>query len=558
MSWTVHEDEYKSAEPDLEQILQNVRRENDVESTAPSGKYTKCSQVFTQPTLFTAASPISVGCDALSNNWGFASPMGSPNIVRPFSSYVQQNNIPPQFHQNLTIPFEQQPKTSDSFSLSSLNGKRRGHNLDSQGSGELRRRSLAADEQNSTGMNGLSFSDRSNTSNVSVSKFSTSGSPSLGAGNNGISFDAFQGKVYETAKDQQGCRFLQKWLDANCNTEAVQALMNEIIPYVGELMKDQYANFLLQKLFDVMPSDVRLKVAQVAAPNIASIAMTPHGTFSVQKMIETISTPEEMKMIREALSEDVVRLVKDAHGNHVIQKVLQRFSSTDKQFIYDAVSKDCVGIATNKQGCCVLQRCLEYASPTQKSSLVTHILSCCLEIVQDPFGNYVLQYVLDANDSKINDTIAIAFLPHVVHLCMNKFSSNVMEKVLRGASVQIQETYVERMCNPDIVSCLIQDDFGNYVLQTALTISNPTQAENLVAAIRPLLPLIKSAPYAKKLESKMDSSIKRSEGSFRQHTDFDDGLRVTSSTLSEQKRDRGGNGYENLYNQSSPASWIPS
>lgn len=557
MSWTVHEDEYKSAEPDLEQILRNVRRESDEGNKAPLGKYTKSSQLFTPPTLFTAASPVSAGCDALSGNWGFPSPMSPPNVVRPFSSYAQQNNMSSQIPQNLRIPFEHQPKTVDSFLISPINGNRRGQNIETQGSVDLRRRSLATDDHNSIDTNGLSFSERNTISNISISKFSNSGAPSLVVPTTNNSFDAIQGKVYETAKDQHGCRFLQRWLEMNCNTEAVQALMSEIIPHVGELMMDQYANFLLQKLFDVMPRDVRLKVAKVAAPKIASIAMTAHGTFSVQKMIETISCPEEMEMIREALSEDVVRLVKDAHGNHVIQKVLNRFHPVDKQFIYDAVSKDCVGIATNKQGCCVLQRCLEYASPSQKSALVNHILSCCLEIVQDPFGNYVLQYVLDENDSKINDTIAIAFLPHVVHLCINKFSSNVMEKVLRGASVQIQETYVERMCNRDIVTRLIQDDFGNYVLQTALMISNPVQAENLVVAIRPLLHLIKNAPYAKKLESKIDSILKRSEGSFRQQPDFDEGVRVIPSAMSEQKRDRRENGYDNMYNQSSPTPWIP-
>lgn len=556
MSWTVHEDEHKSNEPDLEQIFLGTRKWNEEVTTKPSENYTKNSQLFSPPTLFLAASPSSLGCDALSPNWGFSTSPTSSNVVRPFFSYSQQPNVNSQVTQGLNASFEPHHKTSEIFPSSTVNGKRRGHNIEGQG-GNLRRRSLTVDERSSADLNAFSFSERSNTSNISSSKNSSPCSQSLAISNHNNSVEALSGEIYETAKDQHGCRFLQRWLETNCNAEAVQSLMNEIIPHVGELMTDQYANFLLQKLFDVMPSDVRLKVAQVAAPKIASIAVTPHGTFSVQKMIETISSPEELEIIREALSEDVVRLVKDAHGNHVIQKVLNRFRSADKQFIYDAVSKDCVGIAMNKQGCCVLQRCLEHASPSQKSSLVNHILSCCLDIVQDPFGNYVLQYVLDEKDSKINDTIAIAFLPHVVHLCMNKFSSNVMEKVLRGASIQIQETYVERMCNPDIVSCLIQDDYGNYVLQTALMISNPVQAEILVTAIRPLLPLIKNAPYAKKLESKMDSIIKRSEGSFRQHSDFDEGIRVLGS-ISEQKRDRRGNGYANRYAHSPPSAWIQS
>lgn len=331
----------------------------------------------------------------------------------------------------------------------------------------------------------------------------------MSAFSNGITAENIRGRVYETAKDQHGCRFLQRWLDTNYDGEAVQVIMSEIIPHVAELMTDQYANFLVQKLFDIMPHDVRYNVAQVAAPHIAHIALTPHGTFSVQKLIETIATREEMEVIRESLNHDVVRLVKDVHGNHVIQKVLQRFEHPDKEFIYEAVSTDCAAIATNKQGCCVLQRCLEFASPAQHKALVACILQVCLQIVQDPFGNYVLQYVLEANEPGVNDVIAKAFLPHLVPLCMNKFSSNVMEKVLRGATLPVREMYVEHMRNAEIVASLMQDDFGNYVLQTALTMTSTAQAETLVAVIRPLMPMIKNAPYAKKLEAKMDLIMKK-------------------------------------------------
>lgn len=575
MSWTVHEDEYKSVEPDLEQILQNVGKQDDDTNVTPTGKYTKSSQVFTVPASLTpAALNVSGSGDTIKPNWLYSQPATSPSVSRYQNRQsLSQSSISPHYSQPSAMHFERPPKVSpDSYTVSPMVQKRRSHHLEHMMTPEHQKRVLGQEDVHGgagVDMNSVPpFSDWSSIS--SIGKFQNSGSLALPAGTN-ITAEALQGKVYDTAKDQHGCRFLQRWLDTNCNPEAVQVIMNEIIPHVAELMTDQYANFLLQKLFDIMPTDVRHSVARVAAPKISSIAMTPHGTFSVQKMIETISSREEMELVREALSEDAVRLVKDAHGNHVIQKVLQRFRYADKQFIYDAVAKDCVAIAKNKQGCCVLQRCLEYASPIQKTTLVSHILSCCLDIVQDPFGNYVLQYVLEEKDSKINDTIAIAFLPHVVHLCMNKFSSNVMEKVLRGASVQVQEMYVEMMCNPEIVSRLIQDDYGNYVLQTALVISNPSQAENLVAAIRPLLPLIKSAPYAKKLEGKMDAIHKRTNGGEsvtssygRVHVSgdpFDGALRSGPAGMTEHKHDlRRVNGYDNRYLHHHPtaSAWIPS
>lgn len=560
MAWTVHEDEYKTEGYDnLEEILQYVVHTEEAAPPKAPGKYTKSSQVFAAPAPLTAAvlsSPVK------QHNLANAVPW-QPQSHTPGNSSFHAMSVP--YATSQATP--QRRHTNNSGNGSGSGSRFNGHYAPQY---DRTPKSVSGGEPYAVspgaGRRGVSMPQKEHMMGMDVNSMPMadvmmqkdglgpqdmmgggtygdwSGNGSRYAQNGSITADSLRGKVYETAKDQHGCRYLQRWLDTNCDPEAVHVLMDEIIPHVAELMTDQYANFLIQKLFDVMPDDVRYKVALVAAPQISMIALTPHGTFSVQKMIETISTRDEMEIIREALSRDVVRLVKDAHGNHVIQKVLQRFDFDDKEFIYRAVATDCVSIAKNKQGCCVLQRCLEYASPRQKKALVDQVLSCCLHIVQDPFGNYVLQYVLEAHDSKINDTIALAFLPHLVHLCINKFSSNVMEKVLRGATQPVQEMYVEEMCNPEIISRLIQDDFGNYVLQTALSINAPPQAEQLVNAIRPFMPLIKNAPYAKKLEGKMEAVARKMEGNtYRPSRDFDIVSRPANMGSPHGKYDRSPN-----------------
>ncbi|KEG10883.1 putative pumilio/PUF RNA binding protein 3 [Trypanosoma grayi] len=515
--WTVHEDEYKSAEFNLAGFLESGVGEGEDKAAKPIGVYTKCSQVFATPSATPADSiPLSSHRHNTNIAWTstqnpFSSPLprnlfSHPQAATPSQSSIMRVDAP---------PFEPSPKSiaaTVSYAASSPVGKR--------GMTPTQMSHVVAPEhlnpQIIMPMDDASGrgKDRSTAQYLEWNNHPVTAyhhpHVAVRAYGSSTTADNLRGTVYETAKDQHGCRFLQRLLgDSNFDREIARVIMNEIVPHVAELMTDQYANFLVQKLFDIMPPDVRYDVARVAAPHITVIALTPHGTFSVQKMIETIATREEMNILREALSKDVVQLVKDAHGNHVIQKVLQRFNHADKDFIYTAVAGDCVSIAKNKQGCCVLQRCLEYASDSQRETLVKHILGCCLQIAEDPFGNYVLQYVLESNNSKTTDTIAIAFLPHLVQLCMNKFSSNVMEKVLRGASQPVQEMYVETMCSPDVVARLIQDDFGNYVLQTALTICSIAQAETLVSVVRPLMPTIRNAPYAKKLEGKIESIVHR-------------------------------------------------
>lgn len=562
MSWTVHEDEYRSAGPNLEEILQQVVDEDEEPRAKPTGKYTKSSQVFASPSPLTPAELSTPVKDPLESFASWLRPHTPSNSSPPGNvpPFIPTQPSPRGKYGRFTSggsPYGRTPKsvTSDVYTPHAYN--KRGmvpphvDPMDPMVSADGRKLVAMIPMDDVPSQDLIAGGHYLDWSNPVGSKYPPQG-PMMN-GYNTVTADSLRGKVYETAKDQHGCRFLQRWLDTNYDEEAVQVIMNEIIPHVAELMTDQYANFLVQKLFDIMPEDVRYSVARVAAPNISKIALTPHGTFSVQKMIETISSRPEMEIVREALSKDVVRLVKDAHGNHVIQKVLQRFEYADKEFIYEAVAEDCVAIAKNKQGCCVMQRCLEFASPVQKKKLVSQILGCCLQIVQDPFGNYVLQYVLEAHDSSINDSIAVSFLPHFVHLCMNKFSSNVMEKVLRGASSRVQQMYVDTMCEEAVASRLIQDDFGNYVLQTALSISTPQQADALVAVIRPLMPLIKNAPYAKKLEGKMDA-ICRKNGGFRSTNEYDTISRPLHNGTPKYER-VGGYGHHRFPAEPRPTSW---
>lgn len=513
--WTVHEDEYNCSKTGLVGLPQNGLGGDDDKASKPIGVYTKSSQVFATSLM------TSTECTPMNNHkynsnvlWTRSQTPASPVLSNGVVNHPQAaTSCQTGFMRIDAPPFEPTPNkiASAMYSVSSpvtkrgMSSKQMSHVNVSEG--RNLRAVMSMDDINCREKN-RSASHFVEWSNNIVNPYS---SQIAVRGHSGpVTAESLQGSVYDTAKDQHGCRFLQRLLaEANGDGEIPLIIMNEVVPHVAELMVDQYANFLIQKLFDIMPHNVRYNVARVAAPKLASIALTPHGTFSVQKMVETIATREEMEILREALSKNVVRLVKDVHGNHVIQKLLQRFSPSDKDFIYDAVGSDCASIAKNKQGCCVLQRCLEYASESQKKALVNQILSCCLQIADDPFGNYVLQYVLEFNDITTKDTIALAFLPHLVQLCMNKFSSNVMEKVLRGASQHVQEMYVETMCSPDIVSQLIQDDFGNYVLQTALSICSFAQAEALVSVVRPFMSTIRNAPYAKKLEGKLEGIANR-------------------------------------------------
>jgi hypothetical protein len=215
---------------------------------------------------------------------------------------------------------------------------------------------------------------------------------------------------------------------------------------------------LCQKLLDYCNDEQRTIIVETVAKDLVGISLNMHGTRAVQKMIESLSTSRQVissqihnallfslifnlplltcltflqiRLIIVALTPNVVTLIKDLNGNHVIQKCLHRLSAADNQFIYDAVSRHCVEVATHRHGCCVLQRCIDHASIAQRAQLVTEVTHNALPLVQDPFGNYVVQYVLDLGDAMFSDAVIRRFVGSVCTLSVQKFSSNVIEKVM--------------------------------------------------------------------------------------------------------------------------------
>ena len=95
--------------------------------------------------------------------------------------------------------------------------------------------------------------------------------------------------------------------------------------------KDPFGNYLCQKLLEFSNDDQRTALINNAAPEMVKIALNSHGTRALQKMIEFISTPQQIQTVIKALDHRVVELIQDLNGNHVIQKCLNRLSPEDAQ-----------------------------------------------------------------------------------------------------------------------------------------------------------------------------------------------------------------------------------
>ncbi|XP_022768330.1 putative pumilio homolog 7, chloroplastic isoform X2 [Durio zibethinus] len=243
----------------------------------------------------------------------------------------------------------------------------------------------------------------------------------------------FQGCIYHMAKDQNGCRFLQRIFDEGSCLD-VQIIFNEVIDNIVELMMHPFGNYLVQKLLDVCTEEQRLQIVLMVtkeAGQLVRISLNTYGTRVVQKLIETLKSRQQISLIKSALKPGILDLIKDLNGNHVLQRCLQCLDNEDNKIIFDAAAKFCVDIATHRHGCCVLQRCIAHSNGQHRDKLITQISRNGLLLAQDPFGNYVVQYIIELKVPSTIGNLLSQFKGHYVHLSMQKFSSHVVEKCLK-------------------------------------------------------------------------------------------------------------------------------
>lgn len=170
----------------------------------------------------------------------------------------------------------------------------------------------------------------------------------------GAHFDIPAGKLIENAnqfaKDQSGCRLLQKKIDEG-NKETITAIYNNILPNFVDLMNNPFGNYLCQKLTDACGKDQLKAIIEVIQEDVVDICSNPHGTRAIQKIVECSKDKELIGLIIDLLKDHVRTLVEDINGNHAITKILFTFKAPDNEFIYDTMIDKCKEIACHKHGC---------------------------------------------------------------------------------------------------------------------------------------------------------------------------------------------------------------
>ena len=303
--------------------------------------------------------------------------------------------------------------------------------------------------------------------------------------------------IFPLAKDQAGCRFLQEKLDID-PIHTTEHFYKAVLPFVLPLVKDPFGNYLIQKLFNYLSEDQIKQILEIMTPTILDIGSNCHGTRVIQNLINYLKTKELVNCFLNSIKPYVIPLLKELNGTHIINKFVYEHPECSDE-INKIIIENSSLLATHRHGCCILQKMLEGNNKKFRNKLLNSLIENCFVLIIDQFGNYVIQSILQLNDYKASSAIALKVCDNVAYYSKHRYSSNVIEKCFDFCGRKEKKILIEKICSPEVISDLILDEHGNYVVQKALCYAENKEKEIIINCIKPLIPKIQNYSFGEKL-----------------------------------------------------------
>ena len=312
-------------------------------------------------------------------------------------------------------------------------------------------------------------------------------------------------------KEQNKCRIVQEKLEEKKNDpNFIGKFFHNIESVLFEIINHQFGNYVIQKFFDIMINQKNKTLITSFFAKIQNelfkISVNSYGTRVFQKALEKLDesnyenfeTEELNTIIHNLIEKHLFPLCFDKNGNHVFQKIIRLFPKTKNDFIYNQLNQSVIEICKLKQGATILQTALKYANESQKSSLLHTILDDISTLINDEYGNYIIQFILDLKEKEYNEIIFTYITKNTLSLSKKKFSSNVIDKsIIQDDELSIK--LIKHMIDSKVIPEMIKDQYGNYVIQKALTVTSGSIFMSIIKQIQPVVQTLKQSNIGRKI-----------------------------------------------------------
>jgi len=312
--------------------------------------------------------------------------------------------------------------------------------------------------------------------------------------------------------DQEGSRFLQENL-GSATAEQLWSTFNHLKRDFVTISQDVYGNYVAQKYLELGSDELRSAVLETLLPHISSLSLQLYGCRVVQKLLEH-GAWEHKSLVAEQFNGSIMKFVYDQNGNHVIQKLIECLSPKEIGFVVDELAGHSYSLAMHPYGSRVIQRLLTRVCRKKAQPLLNEIKQHTIALSKNQYGNWIIQWIIKHCVLERRE-VAVQLIGHVAELSKEKFASNVVEQVFKRSSRAHISALAEELLEDDssqtkgcsTLVTLVNDQFGNYVVQTLLDSSSGEFRQRLLASLSKCGKLEKD--YGKNILLKVGQMLRR-------------------------------------------------
>jgi len=179
-------------------------------------------------------------------------------------------------------------------------------------------------------------------------------------------------------------------------------LMAELLPElhgrVLDAIRSPHANFVIQKIIELMPTAQAAFIAEEISGIAVEVACHRFGCRIFRRLQEhCVSATRSIPLLDEALAEPDI-LCKRAFGHYVIQSVLEHGTMHHREQVMEVLCSDPLAFAFNRNGCHVIETAMSYCSAADQDRIVDGLIrggsNTLAMLAQGQFGSHAVRSIL--------------------------------------------------------------------------------------------------------------------------------------------------------------------
>lgn len=176
----------------------------------------------------------------------------------------------------------------------------------------------------------------------------------------------------------------------------IQSLLIKLCPYLIEIMCSNYGNYFFQKLLQKLNLNQRLLIFSIIHNHFIQICANKSGTYSIQALIDVITTPNEEKMLQALIENHLIFLFTNENAHHIIQKIIIDFPEEKREYLNNCLFQNLDKICINEYGTsCVVKFIILNTNLIYRIELIKAINKFFLFLLGNRFGCSIILFMIE-------------------------------------------------------------------------------------------------------------------------------------------------------------------